>query len=71
MRVVSHNTNRMKEPSNMTPGMSSRLEARTRMTMRKRIVRPAVTIAKVNNLPKLAGHPHELVKRNVPWYANS
>ena len=48
--VVSHSTKRMKEPSNITPGISMRRAARPRMRKRKRIVRPAVTIANVNSL---------------------
>jgi hypothetical protein len=54
IKVVSHSTNNMKEPSRMTPGMSSRLAARTRMTRRKRMVKLDVTIAKVKSLETLA-----------------
>jgi len=54
MTLVSHRTNRTKEPSKMAPGISRRRAARTRMTSRKRMVRPPVTIANGNNL--VTGH---------------
>ena len=71
IRVVSHSTNRMKDPSSMTPGIKSRLEARTRMTMRKRIVRPAVMIANGNSLKMLASSHLQGRGSRIPWYADS
>lgn len=50
MSVVSHRTNRMKDPRSMMPGMSMRCAARTRIRMRKSRVNEAVTIPNGNNL---------------------
>jgi hypothetical protein len=50
MSVVIHRTNNIKEPSRIPPGINMRRDARTRIMMRKRTVKPPVMTAKVKIL---------------------
>lgn len=50
MRVVSHKTNKIKDPRRMMPGMSNRCAAKMSMRPRKSRVKEAVTIPKGKSL---------------------